>query len=149
MGTPNYISPEQLKGHKVDGRSDIFSLGIVVYEMLIGERPFKGSSLTSLIYNIVNTEAELPSKSNPRVPPLFDHVCQRALKKEPAERYQKAGDMASALSDFVQSFANRDLISGDFTKLGVEVMLSGIAMSLAEEALVAGTLELQKSRISD
>ncbi|MCH7879441.1 MAG: protein kinase, partial [candidate division Zixibacteria bacterium] len=107
MGTPNYISPEQLKGHKVDGRSDIFSLGIVVYEMLIGERPFKGDNLTSLIYNIANTEAELPSKSNPRVPPLFDHVCQRALKKDPADRYQKAGDMANALSDFVQSFAKR------------------------------------------
>jgi len=107
MGTPNYISPEQLKGHKVDGRSDIFSLGVVVYEMLIGERPFAGENLTSLIYNIVNTEAEAPSKSNPRVPPLFDHICQRALKKDPAERYQKAGDMASALSDFVQSFATR------------------------------------------
>lgn len=107
MGTPNYISPEQLKGQKVDGRSDIFSLGIVVYEMLIGERPFKGDNLTSLIYNVVNTEAELPSKINPRVPPLFDHICQRALKKDPAERYQKAGDMANALSDFVQSFAVR------------------------------------------
>ncbi|MFQ5607725.1 MAG: serine/threonine-protein kinase, partial [Candidatus Zixiibacteriota bacterium] len=106
MGTPNYISPEQLQGKKIDGRSDLFSLGIVIYEMLVGERPFKGDNLTSLIYNIVNTEAEAPSKANPRIPPLFDQICQRALKKDPAQRYQKAGEMANALKAFVQSFSN-------------------------------------------
>ncbi len=107
MGTPNYISPEQLQGQKIDGRSDLFSLGIVFYEMLVGERPFKGDNLTSLIYSIVNTEPEEPSKKNPRIPPLFDHIVGKLLKKNPAERYQRASDISAALSDFVQSFATR------------------------------------------
>lgn len=107
MGTPNYISPEQLQGKRVDGRSDLFSLGIMFYEMLIGERPFRGDNLTSLIYSIISSEPETPSKLNPRIPPLFDHIILRALKKDPAMRYQKASEIASALQDFVQSFATR------------------------------------------
>jgi len=107
MGTPNYISPEQLQGKKIDGRSDLFSLGIVFHEMLVGERPFKGDNLTSLIYSIVNTEPEAPSKRNPRIPPLFDHIVAQSLKKNPNERYQRASDISAALSDFVQSFATR------------------------------------------
>ncbi len=107
MGTPNYISPEQLQGQKVDGRTDLFSLGIVLYEMLVGTRPFNGDNLTSLIYSIVNTEPEAPSRSNPRIPPLFDHIVGKSLKKDPAERYQRASDISAALNDFVQSFATR------------------------------------------
>lgn len=107
MGTPNYISPEQLSGGKVDGRSDLFSLGVMFYEMMLGQRPFAGENLTALIYSIMNKEPEVPSKINPRIPPLFDMMIQRALQKDPANRYQKARDMGAALSDFVQSFATR------------------------------------------
>jgi CHASE2 domain-containing sensor protein len=107
MGTPNYISPEQLSGGKVDGRSDLFSLGVMFYEMLLGQRPFTGDNLTALIYSIMNKEPEAPSKVNPRVPPLFDMIIQKALQKDQAKRYQKASDMANALKDFVQSFATR------------------------------------------
>ena len=104
MGTPNYISPEQLQGQKIDGRSDLFSLGVVFYEMLLGRRPFSGENLTSLMYSIMNSEPETPSKVNPRVPPLFDMIINKALQKNPAQRYQKASEMAAALSDFVKSF---------------------------------------------
>ncbi|MBN4076219.1 CHASE2 domain-containing protein [Gemmatimonas aurantiaca] len=107
MGTPNYISPEQLSGEKVDGRSDLFSLGVMFYEMMLGVRPFKGENLTALIYSVMNKEPEIPSKINPRIPPLFDMIIKKALQKDPAKRYQKASDMANALSDFVQSFATR------------------------------------------
>ena len=104
MGTPNYISPEQLQGKTIDGRSDLFSLGVVFYEMLLGARPFKGENLTSLMYSIMHDEPQTPSKLNPRVPPLFDLIIKKALQKEPLQRYQKASDMAHALSDFVKSF---------------------------------------------
>ncbi|HSG98807.1 MAG TPA: serine/threonine-protein kinase [candidate division Zixibacteria bacterium] len=104
MGTPNYISPEQLQGKVIDGRSDLFSLGVVFYEMLLGARPFKGENLTSLMYSIMNDEPQVPSKINPRVPPLFDMIIKKALQKEPLQRYQKASEMANALSDFVKSF---------------------------------------------
>jgi CHASE2 domain-containing sensor protein len=106
MGTPNYISPEQLKGAQIDQRADLFSLGVVMYEMLLGRRPFRGENLTSLIYAIINTEPEKPSDVNPDLPLLFDHVISKALKKNPSERYQRASEIRTALSDFVESFAS-------------------------------------------
>ncbi len=107
MGTPNYISPEQLKGLPIDRRADIFSLGVVMYEMLLGHRPFKGDSITSLIYNILNHEPEKPSNINPEIPLLFDHIIMKALKKNPAERYQKTSEINTDLHDFVESFTVR------------------------------------------
>jgi CHASE2 domain-containing sensor protein/predicted Ser/Thr protein kinase len=109
MGTPNYISPEQLKGKQVDSRADLFSLGVVMYELLVGKRPFKGENITSLIYSIINNEPEKPSNIDPQIPLLFDHVVGRALMKEPDERYQRATEISSDLSDFVQSFKVRKL----------------------------------------
>ncbi|UCC44569.1 MAG: protein kinase [Candidatus Zixiibacteriota bacterium] len=107
MGTPNYISPEQLRGQSIDRRADIFSLGVVIYEMLLGKRPFKGENITSLIYSILNHEPEKPSNVNPRIPLLFDHIVAKALMKEPPERYQKASEIVVDLQDFVESFASR------------------------------------------
>jgi tRNA A-37 threonylcarbamoyl transferase component Bud32 len=104
MGTPNYIAPELLQGKSVDRRCDIFSVGVVIYEMLTGRRPFKGENLTSLIYSIINDKPPSPSSINENIPLLFDHIVDRALKKDPVERYQKASDLKSALSDFIGSF---------------------------------------------
>jgi len=106
MGTPNYISPEQLKGKEIDRRADIFSLGVMMYEMLLGKRPFKGENLTSLMYAILNHEPEKPSSLRPQIPLLFDHIITKALKKDPAERYQKASEVMIDLQDFVESFAH-------------------------------------------
>ncbi|MFH2037508.1 MAG: serine/threonine-protein kinase [Candidatus Zixiibacteriota bacterium] len=105
MGTPNYISPEQLQGKPVDKRCDIFSLGVLMYEMLLQRRPFRGENLTSLIYNIVNGEVELPSKVNKAIPLIFDRIIEKALAKDPANRYQHASEIAANLSDFIESFA--------------------------------------------
>jgi len=105
MGTPNYISPEQLQGKSVDHRADLFSLGVVMYELLLGRRPFKGENITSLIYAILNHEPEKPSTVNPQIPLLFDHIIGKALKKNPAERYQKASEITNDLSDFVEAFS--------------------------------------------
>ncbi|MCX6834806.1 MAG: serine/threonine-protein kinase [candidate division Zixibacteria bacterium] len=106
MGTPNYISPEQLKGREIDRRADIFSLGVLMYEMLLGKRPFKGENLTSLMYAILNHEPEKPSSVRPQIPLLYDHIITKALKKDPAERYQKASDVIVDLHDFVESFVH-------------------------------------------
>jgi len=104
MGTPNYISPEQLKGTEIDRRADIFSLGVMMYEMLLGKRPFKGENITSLMYAVLNNDPEKPSSVRPQVPLLFDHIIGKALKKDPAERYQKASEVTADLQDFVESF---------------------------------------------
>jgi serine/threonine-protein kinase len=107
MGTPNYISPEQLQGTNVDSRADLFSLGVVMYELILGKRPFKGDNITSLIYSILNTVPEKPSTVNPEVPLLMDRIVGKALEKNPGDRYQKASEIMADLSDFVESFATR------------------------------------------
>lgn len=107
MGTPNYISPEQLKGQATDHRADLFSLGVVMYEMLLGRRPFKGENITSLIYSVLNHEPDKPSNVNPQVPLLFDHIIDKALKKDPNERYQRAKEIAADMANFVESFATK------------------------------------------
>jgi len=108
MGTPNYIAPELLQGKKVDRRVDIFSLGVVIYELLTGQRPFKGENLTGLIYSIINNEPIPPSSINDNMPLIFDHVVAKALAKNPVDRYQKAGDLRYALSDFIGSFSSKN-----------------------------------------
>ena len=107
MGTPNYISPEQLKGMQPDRRADIFSLGVVMYEMLLGRRPFKGENITALMYAIMNHEPEKPSNLNPQIPLIFDRILERALKKDPKDRFQRATEIAAGLQDFVESFVTR------------------------------------------
>jgi serine/threonine-protein kinase len=104
MGTPNYIAPELLQGKSVDRRCDIFSLGVVIYELITGRRPFKGENLTSLIYSIINDDPKQPSSINENIPLIFDHITSKALQKNPVERFQKASDLMGALSDFVGSF---------------------------------------------
>jgi CHASE2 domain-containing sensor protein/predicted Ser/Thr protein kinase len=104
MGTPNYIAPELLQGKNVDRRCDIFSLGVVIYELLTGRRPFKGENLTALVYSIVNDDPPPPSSINENLPLIFDHITSRALSKNPVDRYQKASDLRLALADFVGSF---------------------------------------------
>ncbi|MHB1245349.1 MAG: serine/threonine protein kinase [Sulfuriferula sp.] len=97
LGSPRYMSPEQVQGKVVDGRSDVFSLGIVLYEMLTGHAPFTGNDLGTILYNIMNFEPAFPSRIGKNVPEPFDRIVMRALAKRPAERYQTAREMAADL----------------------------------------------------
>lgn len=108
MGTPNYISPEQLRGKSIDKRADLFSLGVVIYELLVGKRPFRGENITSLIYSVLNHEPEKPSNVNPQIPLLFDQIVAKALEKDPKSRYQKATELIADLTNFVEAFSIRD-----------------------------------------
>ena len=101
LGTPNYISPEQLKGQMVDRRSDIFSLGVVFYEILTSQKPFKGETISALIYSILHTEPIPPSEVNLDVPRIFDKIIAKALVKDPDLRFQRAGDIADILRKLV------------------------------------------------
>ncbi len=107
MGTPNYISPEQLKGKEVSASSDIFSLGVVLYEMLTHRRPFTGENISALVYKILNEEPVPASTIDPKVPPLFDMILRKALAKDPQERYRSAREFAAALEDFTVTFSRK------------------------------------------
>lgn len=94
FGTPSYMSPEQVAGKALDPRSDIFSLGVVLYEMLAGRKPFTGDTLVTITYNIMNQDIIAP----PGIPAHFERVLHRSLAKDPAQRYQSAREMACDLS---------------------------------------------------
>ncbi|HEX8871590.1 MAG TPA: serine/threonine-protein kinase [Candidatus Acidoferrum sp.] len=100
MGTPSYMSPEQVKGRPVDGRSDIFSLGVVLYEMLTGEKPFPGQSITTVIYKIVNEDPIPPRTLNPSIHPGLNEIVLRALSKEPETRYQSCRELQDDLRNY-------------------------------------------------
>src|SRR5215471_14141679 len=97
LGTPNYMSPEQVSGAPVDGRSDIFSLGVVLYELLTSRKPFQGDNLTAISYKIVHEDFTPPGDLSPEVPHEFNPIVARAMAKDPWNRYQRGKDMALAL----------------------------------------------------
>jgi serine/threonine protein kinase len=97
LGTPNYMAPEQIKGAPVDGRTDIFALGICLYECLTRRKPFGGDSLTSISYKIVHEPFPSLHEINPQIPEGFEDVVAHCLAKDPTKRYQRGRDMANAL----------------------------------------------------
>lgn len=97
LGTPSYMSPEQVAAKKVDGRSDIFSLGVVLFEMLTGQKPFEADDLTSLMYKITREKHSSPRSLNPKIPQVVEKIIDKAMEKDPEKRYQKAGQMAEHL----------------------------------------------------
>jgi hypothetical protein len=97
LGTPAYMAPEQIRGQTVDGRADLFSLGVVLYELLTGARPFAGETISSVIYRVVHEEPRAASAVNPRVDAELSSLLRRALAKDPRERFQSGADLAAAL----------------------------------------------------
>ena len=97
LGTPNYMSPEQIMGRQIEARSDIFSLGVLFYQLLTGELPFKGENLNSLFYHITQARHPPPSKINPRVIKPCEQIIDKALAKNPDNRFQRARDLARYL----------------------------------------------------
>jgi serine/threonine protein kinase len=97
LGTPNYMAPEQIKGAPVDGRTDIFALGICLYECLTRRKPFGGDSLTSISYKIVHEPFPPLHDINPQIPEGYEELVANCLAKDPTKRYQRARDLAIAL----------------------------------------------------
>ena len=108
LGTPNYMSPEQIRGRKIDGRSDLFALGIILYEMLTGEKPFSGDSITSVIYRVVNEEPIPPKQLNMDLPDYMDSFVAKALAKNPDKRFQDGMKFTEGLKGMMSGVYSAD-----------------------------------------
>jgi serine/threonine-protein kinase len=105
LGSPKYMSPEQVIGKRADHRSDLFSLGVILYEMLTGAAPFNGENITALMYQIVNFAPPAPSSINSAVPEMLDFIVAKMLAKLLEERYQDARELANDLRECERSLA--------------------------------------------
>jgi serine/threonine-protein kinase len=98
LGTPAFMPPEQFTGGPIDGRADLFSLGVILYWMATGEQPFPGETMTAVSYKIVHTEPIPPAKLNPAIPAALESLILKCLAKNPAERYQTGEELAQSLA---------------------------------------------------
>ena len=157
MGTPNYMSPEQVRGTKADARSDIFSLGAVFYELLSGKKAFNADSMHTILYKVLEEEPEPVRTYVPALPAPFVAFIERCLAKDPANRYQDAGEMRDALRKVREALASGEYsLGGDAGTLadGVldpsapTVMAPGTVMAphAAERAATSGAAALDLSR---
>ena len=97
LGTPSYMSPEQIAGKRVDGRSDLFSLGVVLYELLTGARPFQGDSIASIMFQITSSPPPPVTNFIPKLPPIFQKLVEKSLAKEAAQRFQTGEEFSKTL----------------------------------------------------
>ena len=137
IGTPAYMSPEQITGSAIDHRSDLFSAGIILYQFLTGEKPFTGGGAWTIAKKIVQEDPPRPSSLNSAVTPHFDAVVKKALSKHPGTRYQSAKDFAAAL---------KRALDGDTEAEDVDRTLDGepappIAIAPASAAQAASTTQ--------
>ena len=119
LGTVSYMSPEQARAEKLDQRTDIFSLGVVLYEMITGERPFRGKSAIDTLHAITNQDPSPVTQLNSQLPPELAEVLSKALAKETSERYQHAGDFELDLRRFKRAVESNSLISTQTQRPGM------------------------------
>jgi predicted Ser/Thr protein kinase len=107
IGTPNFMSPEQITGKPVDGRSDIFSLGVVLFTLLTGRRPFGGDTMHEVTLRIVQEPSPIPSTISTEIPAAFNPIVLKCLEKNPEKRFQTGGELAKVLAALARSLVKR------------------------------------------
>jgi serine/threonine-protein kinase len=149
LGSPKYMSPEQVIGKRADQRSDIFSLGVILYEMLAGAAPFNGENVTALMYQIVNFAPPAPSAVNPAVPELLNFIVAKMLAKPLEERYQSAQDLAQDLRNCERQISTPTAITQPLRPLG---LASGpqpqLAVTHAQDVVLAQTINRTRQQDS-
>jgi serine/threonine protein kinase len=117
LGTPNFMSPEQITGGTVDGRSDIFSLGVVLFTLLTNTRPFAGETMHEVTMKVVEESPPIPSAVAPQVPAAFNPIILKCLEKEPDKRFQTGAELAEVLAALARSLTDRE--TSDPARTGV------------------------------
>ncbi len=129
LGTPVYMSPEQVKGQKVDGRSDLFSLAVILYELVVGKRPFGGNNLAAIFHSIANDNPDPPAEADPFISKRLSDTIIKALAKKPDQRFQSGREMAKALKTAVQRRQSSNVDTGKVSsRRGILVGLGAAAL---------------------
>jgi Tol biopolymer transport system component/predicted Ser/Thr protein kinase len=134
VGTVAYMSPEQAEGRKLDGRSDIFSFGAMLYEMITGRRAFHGDSKVSTLAAILHTDPKAPES----IPPQVDQIIRRCLRKDPARRWQAAADLKVALDDAREEAISGVVAASAASRPASRTLWRWVSIALAVAACAAG-----------
>jgi serine/threonine-protein kinase len=146
MGTATYFSPEQAQGLPVDGRSDVYALGVVLYEMVCGVPPFTGDSPVAVAYKHVREDPIAPSERNPEVPPDLEQIIMTSLAKDPEQRYQTADDMRADLLRFRRG---RPLAAAPVTAIVAEVPTTATQAATRAQSAYAAAATIATPRVDD
>lgn len=135
IGTPHYMSPEQFMGQKLDGRSDLFSVGNILYELSTGEKPFAGEALSTVMHKVIKTDPVTPTELNFAIPDALAGVIMKALSKRPANRFKTGNEMAAALRESIKEHPNPAILDP-----GASAALSSTMAAPAPAAPVQATM---------
>ncbi len=144
MGTAGYMSPEQVRGDETDHRSDLFTFGAILYEMLSGQRAFQGKSAVETMSAILKEEPPELSKTKPDIPPALEHIAQRCLEKTPEQRFQAASDLAFDLEEVLGS-ASSSRASAAGQRRSRERLAWAVAIFLFLVALALAALHFRRA----
>jgi serine/threonine-protein kinase len=133
LGTPDYMSPEQIQGRRGDGRTDVYAIGVMLYEMLAGRVPWEGDNALSVMSQAINTPVPPIHELNPEVPPPIEGIVRKCLRKSPAERYEDAESLESdlkhwrdlPLTQFV--FGDEQIVSPGSNDLRLILLIFGVS----------------------
>jgi serine/threonine-protein kinase len=137
LGSPRYMSPEQVTGQPADRRSDIFSLGVVLHELAAGEPPFTAPTVTQLMHQIATATPRPPSATNPAVPPMLDLIVAKALEKQPDARYQSTAELAADLRACLAELAGRKDAQPAAAAVDVELDKTRSDVAVAGESAIS------------
>ncbi|MET0051849.1 MAG: protein kinase [Candidatus Thiodiazotropha sp.] len=147
LGTPQYMSPEQVEGLPVDGRSDLFSLGVILYQLITGERPFVSETFTSLLMKIVQEEPAPIDVRNKDVPESLKHIVEKLLSKKPEQRFQTGKELAVALRRVVREIDEKQQHSNESKILPLRIKWTAIMASVVSLAMILGSYLVYQKQV--